>query len=438
MSSQINEELMYMKYLLGYKRGKIISEQTQPAKTNTTQQSGGNKYKTPIVSVKERVDGDTTFWDVEGFSYFPTSETKSDAAKNFVTKIKTEVFTNAKLKDQKNAEFITVTLAEIRGGASNYLNGVIDAEVKFEGENYRTPIALSKKPEQTENFTTNKGYASNRAKNFWDYLLANLPTEIGGKKIRISNAVKASYVGYVVDTGGKTDTDSARDWTNYPIPGQHVYIKMTIQLRPKLEPDKTKSLGCFWKSSIRFSFGDPGDSTVHNCDMAVFDIYANGVPVGHIDLGNGKILSKKNNLYFTKGLGGATVRISPSKTEGGPVAGEIIISDEALAKKIVDASIGGEVKISAQGKKEEDYISRGFICTEPEWCSTHSEIPYIKVTNSTGKFVFDGRPTTSAKLFRCGASAGEFSTECPLWQLGEFNPCATSATEGTLSKTATK
>lgn len=432
MSSQINEEIVYMKYLLGYKRGKIISEQTAPKATT------GNNYVTPVVSVKERVDGDTTFWDVEGFSYFPTSKTTSEAAKNFVTKIKTTVFTNPKLKDVKNAEFITVTFAQIRGGASNYLNEVLTPEVKFEGENYKTPIFLSEKPNVTSNFTENKKFASDRAKNFWEYMVTNLPTEVGGKKIRISTAVKATSVGYVVDTGGKTDTDAGRDWAKYPIPGQHVYVKMTIQLRPKLEPDKTKSTACLWKSSIRFSFGDPGDTTEHNCDMAVFDIYANGIPIGSIDLGNGKILSKKNNLYFTKGLDGATVKILPAKTEGGPVAGELFIATDTLAKKIVDASIGGEVKISAQGKKEEDYISRGFICTEPEWCSTHSEIPYIKITNSAGKFVFDGRPTTSTKLYRCGASSGDYVQECPLWQLGEFNPCATSATEGTLSKTATK
>jgi len=449
MKNNINKELNYIKYLTGYKRGLVISEQAKPtttaakptttaakptttaAKPTTSSGKGTNKFLEPIVSVKEKYDSTTKqaiSWEVEGFSYFPTSKVASDYGAKFIKAIKDKIFENPKL----SGDSIAITYAFVRGGASNYYETEITPDVYFDGENYANALSTGKKGSGTY-YKANKGYATDRATKFWDYVKLNMPTTAGGGSVRVSKSAKATTIGYVVRTGGVSDTSSQRDWNTYPVPGQHVYIKLFVEVRPP-EPNKSLSAGCLFNAKIKFAF-EEAKGVKHSCDMAQFTIYANGIELGNVDLGNGSLLTKGKIAYKTEGKNGATASRKQPKTVGADVSGTLVVATEALAKKIIDASANGEVFIQAKGVSHQTYTTRGFNCLSG--CSTHSEVPWINVLNNKSQTVFDGRPSTAEELVRCGGNVSQ-TTPCPLWSLGEFNPCAVNVKDGTLSKVMKK
>lgn len=391
--------------------------------------TGTNNYIEPRITVTEVVTGKVTYWDVIGFGYFPKSETNSNFAIAFINKVKNEVFANPKIVEAVNSgkkDLITVTLADVRGGASNaFGGGPVPAEISGLTESNIGKPTITK-ISGNANFTGDKKLAEQRATNLWTAIKEKLPSGTD-KKIRISNSVKNTITGYVVDTGGVDDNNKKRDWNKYPIPGQHVYINMRIELRPVLEPDKIKSKKCLVNATISMDFGIGKTTRSHSCDSATFDVFANGINIGQIDLGN---MTKTLENNKTKAAdAGVKSSFTNQRPEGGPVSGTLQLTDQALVDRIVDAGVGGEVVIKIQGK---DYNFYSYLPIEER--STHSEIPWIKVTSPTGVVLYNQEPENSQNIGRCGGSSGsEYKTSCPEWKVAEFNPCGKSTTDGTLS-----
>lgn len=395
--------------------------------------TGTNNYIEPRISVTEKEVGKITYWDVVGFGYFPKSEVSSNFVTAFITKIQDEVFKNAKIVESINAgkkDLITVTFGEVRGGASNYYGGPIPAEVSgITDTNIGNPPI--KKINGNQNFTADKQLAEKRAKNVWKGIKEKLPLS-KDKKIRISKSVKESISGYVVDTGGVDDNSEKRDWSKYPVPGQHVYIYMRIELRPVLEPDKIQSKKCLVNATISMDFGISNPVRTHSCDSATFDVFANGINIGQIDLGNMDETIKSNK---TKSADAGVKSTFTNTAEGGPVSGSLQLTDQALVDRIVDAGVGGEVVIKIKGK---DYNFYSYLPANER--STHSEIPWIKVTSPTGVVLYNQEPDNSEQLARCGANYRgidqielKYNQKCTEWKVAEFNPCGKSTADGTLS-----
>jgi hypothetical protein len=389
--------------------------------------TGTNNYIEPRISVTEKEVGKITYWDVVGFGYFPKSEVSSNFVTAFITKIQDEVFKNAKIIESINAgkkDLITVTFGEVRGGASNYYGGPIPAEISGITDTTIGNPTINK-ISGNQNFTADKKLAEKRAQNVWKGIKEKLPLS-KDKKIRISKSVKESISGYVVDTGGVDDNSEKRDWSKYPIPGQHVYIFMRIELRPVLEPDKIQSKKCLVNATISMDFGVNNPTRLHGCDSATFDVFANGINIGQIDLGNMRKTLEKIKTTSVAGVKSSFTQQSP---EGGPVSGSLQLTDQALVDRIVDAGVGGEVVIKIKGK---DYKFYSYLPAKEQ--DTHSEIPWIKVTSPTGVVLYNQEPDNSQQLARCGGSnMSEWSSPCPEWKVAEFNPCGKSTTDGTLS-----
>jgi hypothetical protein len=388
--------------------------------------TGTNNYIEPRITVTEKEAGKITYWDVIGFGYFPKSETSSNFVTAFITKIQDEVFKNPKIVESINAgkkDLITVTLGTVRGGASNYYGGPVPAEISgITDTNIGDPPI--KKINGNQNFTADKQLAEKRARNVWKAIKEKLPSS-KDKKIRISKSVKESISGYVVETGGVDDNNEKRDWNKYPIPGQHVYIYMRIELRPVLEPDKIQSKKCLVNATISMDFGVNNPTRSHGCDSATFDVFANGINIGQIDLGNMSETIKSNK---TKAADAGVKSTFTNTAEGGAVSGSLQLTDQALVDRIVDAGVGGEVVIKIKGKDHKFY---SYLPSKEQ--STHSEIPWIKVTSPTGVVLYNQEPENSQSIVRCGGYGGEYGSPCPEWKVAEFNPCGKSTTDGTLS-----
>jgi hypothetical protein len=390
--------------------------------------TGTNNYIEPRITVTEKEAGKITYWDVIGFGYFPKSEVSSNFVTAFISKIQDEVFKNPKIVESINAgkkDLITVTLGTVRGGASNYYGGPISAEISgLTDSNIGNPTIT--KISGNQNFNADKRLAEKRASNVWKAIKEKLPSS-ADKKIRISKSVKESISGYVVETGGVDDNSEKRDWNKYPIPGQHVYIYMRIELRPVLEPDKVQSKKCLVNATISMDFGISNPNRLHGCDSATFDVFANGINIGQIDLGN---MAKTLESNKTKAAeAGVKSSFTQQRPEGGPVSGSLQLTDQALVDRIVDAGVGGEVVIKIKGK---DYKFYSYLPSKEQ--STHSEIPWIKVTSPTGVVLYNQEPENSQSIVRCGGSSiSEDNTPCPEWKVAEFNPCGKSTADGTLS-----
>jgi len=405
------------------KTGKLVVAQTG---------IGTNNYVDPSITITKSVNNNVTSWIVEGFAFFPAGQTKSTVSEYVMKAIKEKIFSDPLLKSPKAGTYVKVTSGSIRGGASN--SDGAPAEISFPSNDYKKFTTLTPAISATNKtaYNSNKKYAQNRATNFWNYLVSNLPTNSNGGSVQVSHKATVKTEGYIVDTGGVTDSNSKRNWDTNPIPGQQVYFKFAIQLLPGKEPIKSESVGCVWKSLVSFSY-TTGD---HSCDMAAFDIYANGILLGTIDLGNGNLLVNGTAKYSSSSIDGTELTATEADTLGGPVSGTLKITGKDLAQEIVDKSLTGEVIISAIGKDEAFYKTRKFDCLSG--CSTHSDIPLIKATNSKGNIVFDARPSSTTKMPRCGATKGQYTSKCENWVLAKFNPCGTSAADGTLSKEITK
>jgi|688.fasta_scaffold160036_1 hypothetical protein len=419
---------------------------TKPAVTGGL---GSNQYTEPIIVVKDVQAGDEIFWTVEAFGYFETSSDTSGFGKILADKLRKEVFGNKKLQEllkdpQKNVKNkIAITSMYIRGGASNRINkSVTPAELSGLQKPLQRDATIKKITDESTNFTDNKTLATNRADGIWNYLKADLPKN--AQKIRISNNISLKKEGYIVETGGVEDTSASRDWTKYPIPGQHVYISFTIELRPVVEPDKVQSTKnkCFWNCSVELSFGLHPGSASHDCDPAAFGVWANDIYIGHIDLGNSTLITSKRLTQKTQGAAGVSATKTTPTTNGGSVSGTLKITDETLAKRIIDASKSGEVEIKVKGDSAKDYNTRNFNADQD---GTHAEIPWMRVITSTGKIIYDNKANTSETLARCGGKNDvktnpklQNITPCPAWSLGQFNPCATNKEDGSLSKIAKK
>lgn len=401
--------------------------------------TGTNNYIEPRISVTEQTQGKTTYWDIVGFGYFPTSVVTSTFVSAFIKKIQTEVFKSPKIVEAiKNGQkdLITMTLANVRGGASNYYGGKTPAEISgLTDANVGKPTIKSVSGDS--NFTKNKELARKRANNVLTAIKTQLPASTS-QKIRISKSLKETVSGYVVDTGGVDDNNDKRDWNTYPIPGQHVYIFMRIELRSLVEPTKPDSKKCLFNTTISMDFGIGKPERKHKCDSATFDVFANGINIGQIDLGNMNICLKKVDTF---GVQGVTATSSIATEAGGPVSGSLKIASEELTDKIIDASVSGEVKITIKGKDNTYYSKRGLPTRyNGEYnyneLSTHSEIPWIKVTSPTNVVLYNQEPESKQTITRCGGnqySDKDFRATCEEWSVAEFNPCAKNVTDGTLS-----
>ena len=196
MKQNINEELNYIKYLLGYKKGVVISEQeTTPETPATPTQQGGDGCIPLTISGK--------------FNPKKTDSTE------YLTNIIAEL--DKQIKGKPEFQGGTVTSMRIIGGASNVDNGV---KSDFTLNNDYTP--RDGKPNETKEFQNNMGYAQARINATKQPILDEL------QKVGLTVSVEPTTEAHVIDTGGASDVN--RNTTTHPKEGQVVIIQITVVL----------------------------------------------------------------------------------------------------------------------------------------------------------------------------------------------------------------
>lgn len=422
-NSRLLEEMNKMSFHLNYERGVVLSEQ------KTLLESDGSDtekppFNAPLVSIKKL---NNTEWRVNAFGTFPVNVTTGPLATQFMDAIVAKVYQDPMLADPKYKGRVTMTIAHIFGGASNYNSGPVkpDMDAIYEQAKGSVKYVQSKPVTDdsvfTGNYELNTKLALNRAVNLFKVLKTQLP-------LRTANPIKMSVQeeikGYNVNTGGVIDKD--RNSKLYPVPGQHVNMVLTIKIRPE-NPSKVGSLECMKGLQIKV------ETTQHGCDTAAFDVKLNTFKLGAVDLGNdvvgvpgkrdelGKIREQLPNCYSDGKSGGKRYRIF--KIEDGQI-------------KSIVTSADGSITVFIKGHDSVQYERRFGLTANQSYAgtmSTHADVPFVTISRGSN-IIYQQAPTPNTYAFGgsrkpCGAAGNP----CQEYGLIKFNPCATNVIDGDLT-----
>ena len=378
---------------------------TPPVKPTTTTEVTPSEnpppFDKPIVEVKRNGN----IWKVYAFGSFPVDVTKNDLSKEFIKEFTKKIFEDPVLSKTKGN--VGITLAKLRGGASNYNNGPVFPDIRFTGKNWKTFTKVNPSTSGDTKYTgrrdVNTNLALTRAQNLFAQMktilpdIANKLSELSGElkqknpsltNPKISVDITPTYENYNVDTGDLNDTE--RDKQKYPVPGQQVYMDLTIQI----EPDKVKSVECMKGLTIKVQH------TPHDCDKGQYNLYVNDTLIGMSDVST-QTLGSKSKPTLAYAANGATI----NKYTNGAVAEAGVRIDKftipaTAVQTFLKNSKKGEIRISGQE-------------SEPD---RHAEQPIFSVTNAAGTKILTGfTPPISEKCT---------SEPCPKFTMVVFNPCS--------------
>lgn len=379
---------------------------TTTQQTTTKPTTGGQNpiYDKPIITVTKQGN----VWKVVTFGSFPANITKSNLAKDFIKEFVTKVFGDPVL--QKTKGDVGITFAKIRGGASNFNSGgAVLPDIKFDASkptNYTTYTKIDKTKLDATKFTgdltDNTELAKGRAANLFNEMkrllpdLKNLAPDIfaeiqknnPGTTPKVMVDIEPIVEGFNVETGGVADKD--RDTKLYPVPGQHVYMDLTVQI----EPNKVKSAECMKGLTIEVTHAP------HNCDLGQYNLYINDQLIGMSD-----VSTRSLGGGGTKTLAYAVPGVTLNKYTNGLINNPGVRKDTftipaASVAKFLEKSTKGEVRISGQ-----------------EWeKGRHADQPFFTVKNASG--------TVLLKNFSPAALTPCTTSPCPKFDMVVFNPCS--------------
>jgi hypothetical protein len=337
-----------------------------------------------------------------------------------------KVYKDPMLADPKYKGRVTITVASIFGGASNYNNGPVipNMDAVYNSEKGVVKYTASKpvKDESifTGNYDLNTQLSISRATNLFKVMRSQLPLRTENS---IKMAVKEEIKGYNVNTGGVIDKD--RNSKLYPVPGQHVNMQLIVKIRPA-KPTRVGSLKCMEGLQVRV------ETTKHGCDTAAFDVKLSGVPLGAVDLGNYYVGTGKPDEL------GRKRELLPGSVSDGVQGGKryrIFNIDASKAKSFV-TSEDGSVMISIKGRDSSDYEKRFGLEAQQSYVgtfSTHADVPFVTISKGS-TIIYKQAPTPNTYAFGgsrkpCGAAGNP----CKEYDLIKFNPCATNLIDGDLT-----
>jgi len=352
--------------------------------------TGNNEIDNVVVTVNQSTKNKNRYrFRINAF--FPSTGSSDKIYGETLKTLKDQIFSNLDdiQKEKIKRGFLSISILNIThiiGMASNYLNGPLvptnwnnKSNISGGYEGTVPEIKDKLKDKESSDWKKNLGYAKNRGNNFLKWV------NTSGVKEGIThnpNAKIPEAKTMILDTGGCID--EKRDITKYKNPGQYLLVIGVISLKPiKKDFTQEETEGCLKGGSI--SIGYEPDGT-HTCDFAIFNVYANNVPIGVANLNNGdedvagKITDYTNN------------RKSDGK-KGGKRSTEFVLNDKQITE-IAKNSEDGRVSLSIKGFPSSWYMEkRG----DGRKGNTHSDTPTV-VVKLNGKVRYSGKP--QAKMQR--------------------------------------
>ena len=347
--------------------------------------------------------------------YAVNKDDPSKFLKKFVDGIAATINSDPDMKAALDTGELQLAQAKIRSGASNWYRTPLDPEVD---NDYRSEVNLNyyTNPEwfpggheslsdsSTQDWKDNKALAQRRSAKF----LEALKRELKVRGIGIFPAIKETVTSSIVDTGGMTDekckadsncskfrknpgqfvdadlnfayTSEQSEWGDFEECTNNLKITCGYYVTPQLVRGRNVS-GYHVKDAVANFNNGRASTAYHMCDRAKFEFYLNDVPVGRVNLNNGRDgLSRK---------------------------GTFAVKPEQLQKIMANAAGEG-----SKWKLGELTLQIKGLHSDP-----HSEVPFITMVNGKGETLLDAE-ASSVKTY---AQAKSYKQMVPLF--GPFNPC---------------
>lgn len=260
------------------------------ASNNQGQQSGDDGGTGQLeVSTQKQIDGGVTTTTTKGCvsawteGRFKDMDKKQGGFDKFQTKLNELLVQFPTLADAKKKGTLVLTSLNVTAGASNRYNGKVKADMTNDRRKEAVPCNNC-----TGDATANKNLATDRAANLAAYVKGVLKSQ----NIKIDPNVVGKEEGWNVDTGGHSDNSPNRDWKNYPNPGQFARVDFGFcgvdttteeQVITKEEFENCYqgieievNFDGFVRNELKKKSGTWPDLKFHNCNAAVFEIFANG------------------------------------------------------------------------------------------------------------------------------------------------------------------
>jgi len=420
MKQNINEELNYMKYLFGYKKGVVISEQEIIYEDPTT----------PATPTKQGGDGCIPL-TISG-KFNPKKADSTEYLTNIIAEL------DKQIKGKPEFQGGTVTSMKIIGGASNVDNGV---KSDFTLNNDYTPSGVT--PKQTKEFQKNMGYAQARIDAAKQPILDEL------QKAGLTVSVEPTTEAHVIDTGGTGDAN--RNKETHPKEGQVVIVQMTI-CPVKQESSRegggdgqtTTSITqitqiipevveCFTGVVVKVNFDQNAEDQSHACEKAVWSITANDIEIFRTNKTGTKVSYASLNNVFDN-YDDAEVRAPKNGKEKGGYRFNTFTIDEITAKQFAnlgsvqkyqgDLQIQMTCEIGANGKLKSIEGHR----TSSGGChrgTVYVEVISKEVTESTivrNAPVKSGQKADVYKVPACKAVYQKLAPELQKFEIPKENP----------------
>lgn len=196
-------------------------------KTDEKVLSEALNYSAPIIT-SENIGNN--YYKIDGFVSFPVTSSKmepkevTNAIDNIVKKLESEGY-----------QATGLSFLNVNGGASNYLNGAMTADMIPDPNNpailVPTENNLTSYPGK-DNREKNLGYAKLRGQVMKEALLKKFPPLQGAKTSEPPQA-------FIINTGGVIDEN--RDTKIYPVPGQIATFTAQLLVKPIQKPIDVKA-----------------------------------------------------------------------------------------------------------------------------------------------------------------------------------------------------
>ena len=276
--------------------GQASNNQGQ-ASNNQGQQSGGDGGTGQLeVSTQKQIDGGITTTTTKGCvnawteGRFKDMDKEQGGFDKFQTKLNELLVQFPTLADAKKKGTLVLTSLNVLAGASNRYNGKLPADMTNDRKKEAVPCTDTKYADKKcrGNATANKQLATDRAANLAKYVKGVLTSQ----NIKIDPNVVGKEEGWNVDTGGHPDDSPYRDWKTYRNPGQFARVDFGFcgvdttteeQVITKEEFENCYqgieievNFDGFVRNELKGKSGTWPDLKFHNCNAAVFEIFANG------------------------------------------------------------------------------------------------------------------------------------------------------------------
>jgi len=354
---KINEELNYMKYLFGYQKGIVISEQVTP-KDDTPMQP--QAQGTPASEPTQGGDGCQEFTSVGRFS-----EKSADGGQTEIQNLINDITSKPEFKNGG-----VITSIRIIGGASNVEKGEQTSWDLDNNYNENPDTKINRGPK----YNANIGYATKRANTAQEPVIKGL----AASGINLAAGVTPVIEAKVIYTYGTSDSSNATKIKSGEVkPGQVVIVKLVVcpvqqkgggtddfdKLKPRpMTPidssltvptripeltELTPLYECFNGIEVDINFDRNSSDQGHNCSSAVWDVSANDIKL-YRESKNGQKVNYASLNNYNRG-GKKTDKYDDAKSQGKYRYNKFII-DEVTAKSFLNLGLlqkyQGELKIS--------------------------------------------------------------------------------------------